>query len=365
MGTSVKPLSDSIARLLTCPMCSAPLTLGTTECRCATCGATYPLTGDGRPDLRLRGSKAFVHEYRLGGNLDDCVTAHIGAMPANPDAQVDYRAIPIPPALRYGNRLTRELLSYFPRPSGGGTMLDLGCGFGQLRPICAHTGMEYVGIDYDGPAMLLGDAHALPFKDNAFDFVISIAVLEHLRHPIVALREAMRVMKPGATFIGTVAFLEPFHLNSYYHPSPLGTWDLLAGSGFEVCQLEPNRSWSGLCAQSQMSLFPHAPPALTRLIALPAQLLSRLWWKLGYTLTHRRNASEHARRLINAGGFRWVCRKPLATGRGPAQDAAAARVATDDVAAPGRSTDPAPRTGGQSKVGALQPAARPAALVSR
>jgi SAM-dependent methyltransferase len=308
-------LSESVTQLLACPMCSASLRPVAQPIRCTACGAEYPLTPDGRADLRLRGNKAYPVEFRLGGNLDAGVTEQFGAMPSNPNAQLDYRSIRIPPLLTTGNRLTRELLSYFPRPTRGGTMLDLGCGFEAFKEISSHTGLEYVGVDYDGGAMLLADAHALPFKADAFDFIISFAVLEHLRYPAVAIREALRVLKPGGTFIGTVAFLEPFHMNSYYHPSPLGTYDLLSGSGFEVRHLEPNANWQALGAQSQMSLFPHAPPALAQMLALPVQLLSRLWWKVGYALTRQRSASEHTRRLTNAAGFRWVCTKP-ATSRG-------------------------------------------------
>ncbi len=109
-----------------------------------------------------------------------------------------------------GNRLTRQLLSYFPRGTYGGAILDIGCGGEPFREICSHTNLDYIGIDYDRAPHYLADAHALPFKDSSFDAAISFAVLEHLRNPFVALREIMRVLKPGAPFIGTVAFLEPF-----------------------------------------------------------------------------------------------------------------------------------------------------------
>jgi SAM-dependent methyltransferase len=291
-------------------MCRSPLGLSDGQIACGGCGASYPLTPDGRPDLRLRGRKPGTVEYQLGDvPLPD--VQRIGPIPENPEAQLAYRSVAIPWQLTHGNRLTRALLSHFPRAaSGGAAMLDLGCGEQIFRDICAHTGFEYIGIDYDGPGMVLGDAHALPFKDDAFDFVISFAVLEHLRYPSVGLREAWRVLKPGCPFIGTVAFLEPFHLNSYYHTSPLGTYDLLAQAGFEVRHLEANKQWQGLRAQAEMSLFPHSPRLLADLIVLPLHLLSRLWWKLGYLVERRFAASENARRMTNTAGFRWVCTKP-------------------------------------------------------
>lgn len=106
-------------------------------------------------------------------------------------------------------------------------MLDLGCGDGAFKQVCAHTNLEYIGMDYSGRAPILGNAESSPFKDNSFDFVLSIAVFEHIRNPFVAIREIARVLKSGCVFIGTVAFLEPFHMASYYHMTHLGTHYLL------------------------------------------------------------------------------------------------------------------------------------------
>ncbi|MGH2403025.1 MAG: class I SAM-dependent methyltransferase [bacterium] len=90
--------------------------------------------------------------------------------------------------------------------------LDLGCGETFHRPACEHAGYTYVGLDHaSDQATVLGDAHALPFKDNSVDFILSLAVFEHIRYPFVAIPETHRVLRPGRPFIGTVAFLEPYH----------------------------------------------------------------------------------------------------------------------------------------------------------
>lgn len=49
-----------------------------------------------------------------------------------------------------------------------------------------------------------GDISRLPFADNSFDAVIFAHVLEHMGDPVEALREMVRVLKPGAPLIGSV-----------------------------------------------------------------------------------------------------------------------------------------------------------------
>lgn len=43
------------------------------------------------------------------------------------------------------------------------------------------------------------DAHALDFRDGMFDFVFSIALMEHIPRPADALSEFYRVLKPGGS----------------------------------------------------------------------------------------------------------------------------------------------------------------------
>jgi SAM-dependent methyltransferase len=302
-------LPESVQRALACPQCGEAIHLTSQSARCPRCNIDYPIDDRGQLDLRLQRPRQVAVEVSIGTPPQGW-QSFVRPIQPNPSPELDVGSIQIPPLLRRGNRLAPELLSYFPRSQQRGMMLDLGCGHGDFRDICAHTNMEYVGIDYGGTARVLADAHALPFKDESFDFIISFAVLEHIRHPLVAMREAHRVLKRGCRFIGSVAFLEPFHLDSYYHFTPLAVHSLLTGAGFQLDQLEANPTWTGLRAMSWMSLFPHAPMWFSNLLVLPLHLLHRAWWLAGNALQRRAATSEAARQVVNTAGFRWVCSRP-------------------------------------------------------
>ncbi|NRP21076.1 Ubiquinone biosynthesis O-methyltransferase [Ensifer adhaerens] len=64
----------------------------------------------------------------------------------------------------------------------------------------------------------------LPFRDNTFDAIFSIAVLEHVRDPFRCAAEIARVLKPGGTLYCCVPFLQPLHgyPHHYFNASSQG-----------------------------------------------------------------------------------------------------------------------------------------------
>ena len=105
-------------------------------------------------------------------------------------------------------------------PLPGMHVLDCGCGLGMdVRALAALVGPTGAinGIDNSttmlaaarertppdaGPITFqLADITALPFADNTFDGVRGERVLQHLADPLAALREMVRVAKPGAPIV--------------------------------------------------------------------------------------------------------------------------------------------------------------------
>ncbi len=91
-------------------------------------------------------------------------------------------------------------------------VLDAGCGDG-IQAAAISNKNRVIGIDISQTRLrraqeivnkgsfINGDLLSLPFKDNIFDVVLFLEVLEHLPGPIPVLRELRRIVKRGGYLI--------------------------------------------------------------------------------------------------------------------------------------------------------------------
>ncbi len=99
-------------------------------------------------------------------------------------------------------RVYREPLQKAGLPAGG-RVLDIGGGASEGGPLAGEMGLGYVNLDIAGSGQVdvVGSAEALPFADASFDAAIAAMVFGHIEQPTRALRETVRVLKPGGVGI--------------------------------------------------------------------------------------------------------------------------------------------------------------------
>jgi SAM-dependent methyltransferase len=292
-------LSNNVWNIIACPQCGASLHRSDQNVICSNCQSNYRYTKSGAIDLRLQQQKKYQYDFSLGTPLLPESGFDFGLLREKSNPEVDFSEYDVP------ERLSRKIISHFPKAKTDNSLvLDIGCGNMVHRDVCEYAGFEYVGLDYESnEAPMLGDAHALPFKDESFEFIVSFTVLEHIRFPFIAMREAYRVLKPD----GTVAFMEPFHQDSFYNHTHLGTYNSLQEGGFRIEKICPDDKWSSLVALANLGLFPRMPHFLSRSFVIPIQLMHKIWWRIGNIFSN--NATEEIRLRNTTGKFSFIARK--------------------------------------------------------
>ena len=132
--------------------------------------------------------------------------------------------------------------------AAGDWLLDAGCGGGRHCFGAMDRGAHVVGLDLDAEGLavaragiydrhmratrvvhggvLQGDVFTLPFPDGHFDRVICSEVMEHVHDYRAAIRELVRVVRPGGTVGITIPTATTEHvylwLTRLYFESPGG-----------------------------------------------------------------------------------------------------------------------------------------------
>ena len=132
----------------------------------------------------------------------------------------------------------------------GERVLDMGCGAGRHAFEMYRRGADVIAFDQDADELAgvrelfvamreagevpegadadvkEGDALSLPFADGEFDRIVAAEVLEHIPADIAAIRELVRVLRPGGTIALTVPRWFPelvcWKLSDEYHDTPGG-----------------------------------------------------------------------------------------------------------------------------------------------
>ncbi len=211
-------IDPQLQELLVCPKCHGELdfenhrTKGTPGIRCRECGTHYPVEGQIPLMFAATTNDGFGHDLyhaQLHGNFFERV----------------FHSNRIETLLRL---ITTEI-----ELEPGARALDVGCNTGPMLIPLRQRGYDVVGIDISAddvqqaerylcernlPAgrLSVGDGTRLPFRDQSFDLVLLIDILEHTDRPERIVSEARRLLVPGGIVIATVPWA--------YHPYVRFTW---------------------------------------------------------------------------------------------------------------------------------------------
>lgn len=110
-----------------------------------------------------------------------------------------------------------------------GPVLDGGCGQGRLASLLRGR-VAWIGVDASRTQLannphrpvVLADMRMLPFRDGVFAEVTHLWCLYHVNHPVVAIREAWRVLRSGGRYYASTAARnnDPEIMWEGYPPTP-------------------------------------------------------------------------------------------------------------------------------------------------
>jgi ubiquinone/menaquinone biosynthesis C-methylase UbiE len=112
-------------------------------------------------------------------------------------------------------------------------MLDIGCNTGPMVIPLLRQGYDIVGIDISvddvqqaeryldemrlpSSRLAVADGTRLPFRDQSYDVILLVDILEHTDMPERIVAETKRLLRPGGLAIATVPWA--------YHPYVRYTW---------------------------------------------------------------------------------------------------------------------------------------------
>ena len=175
---------------------------------------------------------------------------------------------------KYLTRIETDFIFNSIAPSQMHTVMDVGAEAGRVSLITTSISTRTIGIDIDSyglkrlklkdkhMSVIQADVRKIPLKDEVFDAVFMIQVLDYIPEVEKTLRECNRTLKPNASLV--LSFGNSFSLKSYirklrgtvsYRHSYGKVMRFLSKTGFAV-KRKMGYSWLPLGRTSENRLIP-------------------------------------------------------------------------------------------------------------
>ena len=126
-----------------------------------------------------------------------------------------------------------------------------------------HQG-KILDIQDDNFLFIQGDGCDMPFRNNSFDTVLNIQVLEHVFQPIQMVNEISRVLRPDGYCIFLIPQTSTIHMAPYHYYNFTRFWirEAMEKAGLEIVEIKPlGGIWSSMASHFfyfflQSSRFP-------------------------------------------------------------------------------------------------------------
>lgn len=155
----------------------------------------------------------------------------------------------------------------------GKVLLDAGAGEMPYKKYCNH--LKYISQDFgkydtceniealqlntwnSSKADIISDIIDIPLEDNSVDVILCTEVFEHIKNPILAIKEFKRVCRKNGTLLLTAPFCSLTHMAPYYFANGFSKYwynEILNDFGFHIVEMTPNGNYFDYLRQELLRL---------------------------------------------------------------------------------------------------------------
>ncbi len=147
--------------------------------------------------------------------------------------------------------LNRQITRFAPFLTG--KLLDVGAGRARrYQKVCINvTDYKTLDRDADWKPDVIGSAEHIPLPDNSIESILCTQVLEHVAHPVIAMKEMSRVLRSGGYCLLTVPQTNELHEepHDYFRYTNYGLQTLFTDAGFSVETMDQRGKYHSMMMQ--------------------------------------------------------------------------------------------------------------------